>query len=300
MERILLTIMALLSVDFVEANSCCGQSPTSYTVLYQRQKTMLSVGYSSIETQGRVFSNQDFFVWPDNKRRQVDVYQFQGAFTLTEWSQMFWSTGLLSSSFEQGLGTERSQHLSDTQMGFTYELLPEYSYSPWKPVLYASVFINAPTGRSIYAPGGMSEGADVTGHDQWGAGVGLTVRKVIHPVALVVQTKALRLFEETFSGTTVSGFYDLSMGGFATYNLPFWGLSGTLGWTWNQLSSRRISVSPVPSGDSQVGTLSVSLQKAFSDETSVALSYADQSLLGKAQNTLLNQTITLNLNYNFL
>lgn len=300
MERIVLILLLSGSATSSWANSCCGQNPTSYAVLYQRQKAMVITNYSSIATEGRVDSHHEYLVWPESKKRRVDGYQFQAAATVSEWWQVFLATGLLSARYEDDFGTERAQHMTDTQLGLTYEVLPEYAFSAWKPVIYASVFLNLPTGHSIYSPGGLTEGADVTGHEQWGAGAGLTLRKVIHPLVFVMQAKALRLRGESFGKTAVSGFYDLSLAQFITYNSSWWGLSGTLGWTWNQLQSRRISQSAIPSGVSEVHTLSASLQKGLTDEVSVSLSVSDQTLWGEAKNTLLNRTYSMSLNYNFL
>jgi hypothetical protein len=299
MARILLISVVFFSAIRLSASSCCGQTPTSYTVLYQRQKSSLFASYSSLTTQGRVFENQDFMTWPNEKKRQVETYQFQGAMSLSTWSQLFWSTGFLTSSFDEGLGVERSQHLSDTQIGLTYELLSEYVYSPWKPVIYGSLFLNVPTGRSLFANGGLTEGTDVTGHEQWGGGVGITFHKVIFPMTLIAQFKALQLLEQNFDSVEISGFNDVSAATFLSYSTSYWGLSGSFGWTWNRLSSRRISVSSIPSGVSEVHTLSISLQKSISDNMSISIGLADQTLFGKARNTLLNQMYSLNINYNF-
>lgn len=300
MVRILIALIFLLSTSRSLASSCCGQSPTSYLVLYQHQKYSISPSLVYTQSLGRVYGDsEDFYVWPDNKKRTVQTLNLNAAVSLNEASQVFITTGYLMSRYQDQNGSASTGNLSDTLLGYSYEVLPEYTYSPWKPTLYVSALVNLPTGHSIYDQIKLSEGADVTGHNQWGGGLGLTARKVLFPFTLVVQGKVLRLLKKDFGTVEVSGFYDTSVASFLTYATRWWDISFTAGVTWNQMSSRQLSTSATSSGSSQVSTVVASVQKPINDDVSLSFAVSDQTLIGNPQNTLLNRSYTMNISYNY-
>lgn len=298
MERILLIFFMMLSLPSLgSANSCCGQSPASFTVLSLDQIVSVNTAYSYIESQGRMLNSDEFYLW-DSKKRRVHSLQLNIAGTIADRQQYFISTALLNGSYQDSRENGSAQHLNDTQLGYTYEILPEYSFSYWRPVVYLSLMANLPTGNSIYDESKLSEGADVTGHNQWGLGVGLTLRKVYFPLTLTFQTRTLRLFEKDFGNLQVSDFYDSSLALLANYATSFSNIALNLGVTTNHLSARTIS----PGGTSQSllnSTIILGLQKVFDDNWSAGLNYSDQTLVGPAKNSILNRTVTLNMNYNY-
>jgi hypothetical protein len=298
MVRYLVVFILCLPLQ-ATANSCCGQTPASYMVLYQHQKYSISPSLVYTQSLGRVYESKDFHVWPQDKQRRVQMLNLNSAVSLGERGQVLISSSYVMATYQEQGDTSSASSFSDTQLGYSYELLPEYTYSAWKPVIYMSALVNLPTGHSIYDKNRLSEGADVTGHDQWGGGVGLTARKVIFPFTLLLQGKVLRLLPKDFATVNVSGFFDSSLAGFATYATRYWELSFTGGLTYNELSSRRLSTSDQASGRSKVTTVIFSVQKPISDTVSLSFAFSDQSLLGSPQNTLLNRSYNMNVNYNY-
>jgi len=296
MGRILLVIFILASVAESFAGSCCGQSPASFMVLSSNQKLSVNTAYSVIESEGRVFNSDEFYVW-NQKKRQAQALQLNVAGTIADRHQYYVTTSFVSGSYKDVYGGTDASHLSDTQIGYTYEVLPEYSFSYWRPVIYLSALVNLPTGKSIYNSQ-LSEGADVTGHEQWGLGAGFTARKVYFPLTLTFQARSLRIFSENFGALKISDFYDSSAAFLTNYVTRFQDVSVNLGVTLNHLSSRAITPGGF-SGEMQNMSLLVGLQKTFGDEWSAGLNYADQTLLGPAKNSILNRTMTLNLSYNY-
>lgn len=299
MARIALVILALTMTGQVHANSCCGQTPSSYLVMYQHQKYTFSPSVSYTQSLGRVNNNEDFNVWGGDKKRVLQVLNLNAAAAVGESGQFFLASGHVTSNYQEDGNSASARNFSDTLVGYTHELIPEYTYSSWKPVVYLSAMVNAPTGHSIYDKNELSEGADVTGHNQWGFGAGITARKVFFPVTLLAQGKVLRLLAKDFSGTEVSGFYDSSLAGFVTYAFRWQDVSLTGGLTWNHLSSREITSIAGASGSSQVTTAIVSVQKPLNDNWALAFAVSDQTLIGEPRNTLLNRSYTLNFNYNY-
>jgi len=261
------------------------------------QTLSVNASYSYIQAQGRIYNPDAFVVW-NNKERNVQAYQLSAASSFAERQQVFINTSLLSSHYKDVYQNGQEQHLSDTQVGYHYEVLPEYSFSPWRPVIHASVLANLPTGKSIYDNIKLSEGTDVTGHNQWGLGVGLTARKVYFPITLILQARSLQIFKKQFANVEVGSFYDSSVAFLTSYALPWKAITLNAGLTTNHLSSRTLGTGG-SSDTMQNTTLLVGLQKSLNDTWNVGCNYSDQTLLGPAKNSILNKTLTLNLNYNY-
>lgn len=300
MVRVYLVLLILLCLapSSVSANSCCGQSPASFVVLSQGQKLSFSTTYSMIQSQGRADNFQNFTVW-NNRDREVQALQIGVAGSLTDRSQFFISSSFLRGSFEDGaLENGVSENWSDSLIGLSYEVLPEYRFSFWRPTVFLSSFVNVPTGNSIHDETTLSEGADVTGHNQWGAGAGVTARKTLFPFTLTLQAKTMRVFEKNFDGNRVSGFYDSSFLALMNY-VTRYGFSVNTGMTLSHLSSRKSGRFQGRSAEVQNTTALLGLQWTTWDSVSWSLSYADQTLLGPARNSILNQVWSLNMNINY-
>lgn len=277
------------------ASSCCGQAPTSFTVLSLNQKLSLTTSLSYTESIGRVYQDSDkFFVFKD-KKRSVETLNLSVASQVSERSQVFATLGHSKGHFESsGLSTS-AQHISDTLLGWTYEAVPEYSFSYWKPTVYLSALVNLPTGRSIYDEQSLGEAAGVTGHNQYGVGFGVTLKKVYYPISLSLQFKTIELFEEQINKVQVSNFYDSSISFITSYN--FQKVTTSFGLNYNQLSKR--TVNGVSSEGSNNTMVLIALQTPINENLFVSLNYSDQTLIGKSRNTLLNRNLGLSFNYNY-
>jgi hypothetical protein len=298
MERILLIGLFLIFNESVFANSCCGQSPASFSVLSLEQSLSLTTSYSYIESQGRVLNAQEFYVWR-NKKREIQSLQINLASSLNSRSQIFFSSSILRGHYVDSLENETSVNTGDSQLGYTYEVLPEYQFSYWKPIVYLSAISNLPTGKSIYDHSQLSEAADVTGYNQWGLGLGLTIRKVYFPLTLTFQAKSLKVFSKQFDAVRVSDFYDNSLALLCNYASSIKSVNLNLAITTNQLTQRNISESQNPTGLSQASIVLIGLQRNLNEAWGVGINYSDQTLIGRARNTILNKTLNLSLNYNY-
>ncbi len=294
-----LTMMSIGFSNFASASSCCGQSPASFTVLNQAQKVSLVTSTTLTESLGRVYSDTEkFYVWPDDKKRTVTGVNLVAASVIETRHQVFTQITYQRGEYQDGGDKASRSHFGDTLLGYSYEVLPEFTYSRWKPVVHVSALVNLPTGHSIFDENELSEGADVTGHNQWGAGVGVTARKVWFPVTLMTQAKTVRLFDKNFDRAQVGAFYDSSLSGFATYATR-WDVTLTAGLTWSHLSEKPIKNLNISAEPSEVTTSLIAAQWTATDSISLGASVSDQSLIGKPKNTILNRSYSLNFNYNY-
>lgn len=305
MAYLLLTFIKWFFTASAFASSCCGQSPASYNVLSMNQRLSVSAGLSYSQTYGRYrhFSSSEsgLEVW-DDKKRESSSLLFNVAGALDSRQQVFINTAVVQGRYSDEVGKEQSTHLSDTLVGYSLEVLPEYTFSYWRPLVYMTGFINLPTGYSTYEME-LSEGADVTGHNQWGVGLGITLKKVLFPWTLTLQARTLQLFAKTFGSVGVSDFYDSSAMLQVNYSSRLLGLQWNGGVTFNHLSERTIESDEgaplVPSETSQNFVVVVGIQKPVTDECAAGITYSDQTLLGPAKNSLLNRSIGLNLVYTY-
>lgn len=299
MGRALLVVFTIFIGLRASANSCCGQSPASFTILSMDQTLSVSTGVSYLESVGRVYNDSEaFFVWND-KKRVVQSIPLNVASTLVDRHQVFLNTGLLQGHYQDSFENGYATNLSDTLLGYSFELLPEYSFSYWKPVVFVTALINLPTGHSIYDRGHLSEGGDVTGHGQWGAGLGVTLRKVYFPWTLTVQGRSIRLDPRQFDTVRVSDFYDSSLAFLVNYSSRWWGLQLNSGITFTHLSERKVAPSNVTSGVTQNFSVLAGLQRSISENWVAGLNYSDQTLVGPAKNTILSRNFNISFNYNY-
>lgn len=295
-------LMQTLYSSFVMASPCCGQNSSSLNVMTLRQDYNVSITQSQMTSLGRVYNaTGDFFIWQDSKERSVSITQISLGLKLNERWQMFLGSAYQHSEYQSSGFQQSEKHMMDTSVGVTYELLPEYTFSYYKPIVYMTVFANLPTGHSVFDGQAGPENIKVSGHDQWGLGLGFTLQKILQPWSVMLQIKSLRLFSESFDQTSVEGFFDSSVQFMLGYSLPLWDLNLNFGITQLELSERQLSLSnssniSVPNSRSTL--LNFGLSKNISESMSMALSYSDQTLLGKPKNTLLAQGVNFILTYN--
>jgi hypothetical protein len=297
--RLLVLLFCFVQSVKLSANSCCGQSPASFTVLNLEQRLSLNLGFAYLRSMGRALHSDEFLIW-DGKTREIRSLNLNLASSLASRHQVFLNSSLMQGYYAESNMTQTSNHLSDTLIGYNFELLPEYSYSRWRPLIYVSALINLPSGQSSFEPIRLGEGGDVTGHNQWGGGVGLTLRKVYFPLTLTFQARTLYLFAKSFPSVQVSGFYDSSLALLANYDTSIWNLSLNTGLTLTHLSQRRVEPAGETSDVGQNTTVLLGFQRPLTEQWVVGLNYSDQTLLGPARGGLvLNRGINLNFNYNY-
>lgn len=300
-KTILFLTLIVLPLHFLKASPCCGQNASDLGVMTLRQKANVYLGQMYGTALGRVYGHSnDFFVWPEEKHRTTHITQLKLSYEIKNRLQFFSNIAYQVGEFKgSGLSQSASQ-MMDSSVGLTYEFISEYKFSYYKPTVYVSLFSNLPTGKSVFTDNVGTENIGVTGHGQWGAGVGLTLNKVILPWSLMVQLKTLRLFPDSFQNTSVKGFFDSSFQILLGYALPIWNVNINLGMTQLELSERKIQSKEqvlVPNARSTMMT--IGFTKPIHENFILSFNYGDQSLIGRPKNTLLSQTFSLGLTYNY-
>ena len=286
----------------VYASSCCGGSPAAFHLPKNNQFVSFNLNYSQINTVGRVFQENENFIEWTTKKRLLDVLGFSLSYMPTD----RWSVGLQSSflfsKYKDTFGTLKDQNWGDSIFTLNFEALPEYTYHRYKPKVFTSLIVNAPTGRSIFEEDVLPEGANVTGHKLWGLGLGLSLYKTWSPYQLNLQTRALHIFSGEINKQRISDYLDISSSLRFSRFLFKWAF--VLGLDWSYISKKERSSFELISENLQAlssqKTASVfGINYVLNKGSTLSLTYSDETLLGQARNTLLNRTLSLNINQNF-
>ena len=297
-------ILAVLFVSFISINSyasnCCGGAPTVFHLPQNNQKINFNLGFSQVNGVGRVFQDSSDFVEWTTRERTLDVVNFSGSYMVMDRLSFSGQSGFFYSHYEDSFGKVTDQNWGDTLLALNFEAMPEYTYSAYKPKIFTSILLNIPTGRSIFEDGASPEGANVTGHGLWGLGLGLTLTKTWSPYMLNIQTKALQIFSGTIDEQTISDYIDFSSSiRFTTFINNKWAI--LFGADWSYISERERTFFEIVGNNlealsSQRTSVVFGLNYSINLESTISLTYLDQTLLGQPRNTVINRTIGLNLN----
>jgi hypothetical protein len=196
---------------------------------------------------------------------------------------------------------DSSVGLGDVSLDLGYEILPETTYSAWRPKGFIFSRLKMPTGKSIYE-GSSPLGSDVTGRGFTSLAVGTAWFKTFGIFDVLLSGEGHYSFSRTFSvaalGTEATfsgawGFSAILAAGISpgAGNLRF-GLGLSPVWE----SSRSVSAPGIPLPDLGARLswdCSAQVSYLWSSEWSTTFTYVDQTLMGPAYHTTLSRTFAL-------
>ena len=289
--------------------SCCGSSPVNYYIPEDHQDLNFTLGYSNVHAVGRVFQDtKNFIKWTD-KERLLNIIHFSASYKVKEKLSLSLQNAYYYSTYKDSSLDQVDENFGDTLLSINYEPnIYKIKSSPFKNSrVYTSALVNFPTGRSIFENRILPEAANVTGHDLWGLGAGLTVLKRIKNYNLDLQTKILNIFSDRINNQFISSYYDISISlmlsksfSFFSTQSPTWQISTGLNWSYVSKRKRRgfeVVGENLSALSNQKTAAFFKLRKSF-DDFNFILSYSDETLLGRPRNTIINRTFLINLSKN--
>jgi hypothetical protein len=288
--------------SLAQASSCCGQTGARFQILEYNEGLSLEVTQTWLNTLGHVFSEVNSFESFDRETRRIQSTGFQVIYRINE----DWQSFLVNRYFINSYGIEGFQQKfsgwGDTQWGFNFhwsaylrkqgKRLPEEQdlFSSWFPEIFLSPILNLPSGQNFFTEKNFLEAIHVTGYGQWGYGLGLTLIQDISFWQGRLQIKGLQLLERSFGvQKKVSDFYETAISGSVRYR--FSSFVAEVGWLTEMVSGRYFN--EFPTERVSVSTAQISLSKPLSLGTQVTVTFLDQSLLGPAQNTYINEGVSV-------
>lgn len=289
--RIFLFISFLCSSLQVQAASCCGGGFAFPALILGDDKGLLSTSLSQSKVTDDVLENSKWVRRSDNNQSQT--LKLEGALLLSDSVQ----AGLVLPIISRQIANEQSSGLGDISTNLGYEILPELSYSKWKPKGVAFLQVTLPTSPSVY-DFSTAQASDSRGRGFFTLGGGVILTKVFGAWDVNTSAEVHRSFERTFDSEAAGGKITA---------LPGWGHSLTVGGGWN-IADVRLGTSLSTLYEDAIQTRGAQSSQGAAQknmtwtavasymlglEAAVTLSYADQTLFGAPENTTLSKTLTL-------
>ena len=275
--------------------ACCGGSSTLPTLITGDYRVQLSAVGSNSAITHKADPSGNIVKRQSGNKEVREALTLTGAYQLSERWQMGARAPIRFNTYETETTKEQSSGLGDLSVVGSYEFLPEYSFSLWKPRGFAFLGQSIPVSNSAYDSTKPLQ-TDVISSGFFTTTVGLAFVKAIAPYDFIVMGEYRRGFRRSFeNGVSVR---------------PGDGVSLLLGFGWSPNSSRfrygfGMSYSYFDSNEIQgkVGSAkpshylegSVSVSYLVSENHSLTGSYLDQSFFNVARNTLLTKSLQVSL-----
>ncbi len=217
------------------------------------------------------------------------------------------ASSLLTQRWQIGasLPVSLSAHLpGDATLISAWEIVPNADDEPLKPRIYAFTQIDLPTGRSIYESSVESSrtvGDSVTGAGFFRARLGIAALTTYRKWDAQAYARASYGLSRSFSGevnTLVAPGWagDLALGlGYSPNAL--WRFGMMMQSAFNEAKQIETADSREMTGETLVWPVQIQASWFHDSNTSITLSYADETLIGPVRNTTLSRSATVSLGY---
>jgi len=286
-------LFALFFPFKLHASSCCGGGSSSSLILLDDDLSSISLGMNfrndlgQTDGEGWASFNEEGIV---DKQSSLNI-QWQRL--LNESIQIAFKSGLSEKTIFKQKRYEKKSGLSETELQTTYEFLPEYNYSLYKPRGFVFLKASIPGSPSLY-DSKSNIFSDVRGTGLYSLSSGAFFIKRFSTISLKSAIEWQHIFGRTFQ-TKAFKLHDynkfnfpMSMG-FSLDPMPF---TIGAGLTWNYQSAKKFTGSINNQSQSEYfWETSAFINWVISREKSLGLSYSDSTLVGKNISSPLYRTI---------
>lgn len=283
----------------VFSSSCCGGGSSSSMIITGDNRAEMSLGYSYRSDIGQ--TNQDGWATlnSDQIKDQRQSINVQGQYQATERWQLASKLSLVDKNLNKSGLKENNMGPGDVDLQATYEYLPEYTFSDYRPRGFVYSRATIPTSKSLY-DSQSNIFSDVRGTGLYSLSLGNFLLKKLNTVTLKLTTEWTHYFGKTYSQFKLHDYEKFSLPlGFA-YTHPdsdfTFGLTDTFSYQTGKTLTGEIN-----SKSSQEYFWEVSPFVNYSPNRNEiwSLSYSDSTLIGKSINSPLYRIVSLNYSYVF-
>jgi hypothetical protein len=282
---------------YIHASSCCGGGSSSSLIITGDNKAEMSLGYSKRFDIGQ--SNQDGFAVL-NAEKNLDHSQninFQSEYQITDRVQLGTRFSIVDKSIVKSGMKENTKGLSDIEIQSTYEYLPDFTYSEYRPRGFVYIKLSIPTSKNLYNST-SSVFSDVRGTGIYSLSAGNFFIKKINSYTFKLTFEWSHLFGKSYPYFKSHDYdkFNIPLGlAFTPLNTDFtFGLTDTFNYQFGKKLSGEInSNSPYE----YFWDLSLFVNYSPNRNDLWSLSYSDSTLIGKSINSPLYRTIGLNYTY---
>lgn len=272
----------------IQGAACCGGGGASGSValLAGDQSSMFSLKISELLPKVSYVDSNGYWHKADSTRARTSNLNLALSFLVSDLWQMGFSVPLTKRVSSKGQSFES---LGDFKTHLAFEVLPEYSYNPYKPRIFIFSQLNFPTGPSVMES--RVGGTDVSGSGFYGFGLGLTALKSwqnwftsVSWAETRLQPKSVRMLNKDIKLVPKPQEFSSFLLGYKIKDISF---SGALSYFFDQ-GIKGEGDSQLAKGLEKYTSFALTVEKSLVGDQSLKFSYIDQSLFGRPVNTSLS------------
>lgn len=272
---ILLIFLILLTTQNALASSCCGGGSSSSLIILGDHEAEISLGTSFRNDFGNTDGHGEAFYNDKKARDTKKSLSLQGQFLIADFHQVALKLGFSEKDIKKGDLQDKKQGFDDSTVQYTYEFMPETTYSLYRPRGFIYLKGTISHSKSIHDSKSKVY-ADVFGAGEDSMGAGFLFTKKYGNILYKLGHEYSKFLKE--------GFYKSATPMGLTYSKPKSKISVGLNDTF--IFEEENSV--------QYFELGAFINFEQNDDLLYSLSYSNSSLLGKSLNAPLYETISLN------
>lgn len=283
----------LLLTSNLYAASCCGGGSSSSLILVGDNVQEYSLGLSARNDLGQTDSVGWSTFHNDSVIDRQNAFNFQLQRQVTERFQLAFKSGVVEKNIQKQNRHEKTTGLSDIDLQATYEILPEYTYSPWKPRGFLYHKISIPMSKSLY-DSRSSIFSDVRGSGLYSASLGIFFIKNISNFTLKTTIEWQHFFGKDFTNTSLQDYDKFMLPLGLSYALASVPIAVGAGANWSYQTPKRFQGAVSGTSDKEYfWELNSFVNWVVTREHAMGLSYSDSTLVGKNINSPLYRSLSL-------
>ena len=228
---------------------------------------------------------------------QQSAYSLQFQHIIADRLQAAVKTSLVQKQIRKQNRFENESGLGDIELQSSFEFLPEYTYSAYKPRGFVYLKGTMPTSHSLYNSN-SSLFTDVRGSGLYSISLGSFFIKHLSSWTLKSGAEAQHLFGKTFNDVNLESYQKFYLPFGIAYSNQNWPITLGVNSTFNYQTPKVLTGSINSTSDKEYfWELSTFVNWTINREETLGLSLSDSSLIGKNINSSLYRTIGLSYTF---
>jgi hypothetical protein len=292
MKTIFILITILSSFNLF-ASSCCGGGSSSSMIITGDNQSEYSFSFSQRTDIGATDSKGYSTVNNQNVLDQQSVYNLQFQNLIADRLQVAVKTSFVQKQIRKQNRFENESGFGDIELQGSFEFLPEYTFSAYKPRGFVYLKGSIPTSHSLYNSN-SAVFSDVRGSGLYSLSAGSFFIKHISNWTLKSGAELQHLFGKNFNNVNLDSYQKFYLPIGVAYSNQNWPITLGVNSTFNYQTSKTLSGAVnSTSGKEYFWELGTFVNWTISREETLGLSLSDSSLVGKNINSSLYRTIGL-------
>lgn len=293
MKKLISTLFLFFLSDKLFAGSCCGGGSSSSLILTGDNVQEYSLGLVYRNDLGQTDNGGWASFHNDQTTDRQMVFNLQFQRQMAEYWQLAIKSSFIQKDLEKQNRREKTSGAGDVDFQGTYEFLPEFTYSAWKPRGFGYLKLSIPTSNSLYDSTSPIY-SDVRGTGLYSLSTGVFFIKHISDLTLKSAFEWQHFLGKHFAQTTILDYDKLVVPLGVSYGLDPKPIAIGAGATWSYQTKKKFTGTISGSANPEYfWELNAFANWIVSRETSIGISYSDSTLVGKNINSSLYRTIGL-------